>query len=119
MSDQAEPGSLGGATPERANAGDAGFPPQGPGAAHSAAPASRGTASATLAGDDPLVTGIYPAHHGRPVSWVAVSIIMAGFVIGGFALIFGPTWWLFWAGLGVAVVGGLLAISINVFEDWY
>src|SRR5579875_2684709 len=42
-----------------------------------------------------------------------------GVVIGGFALIFGPTWWLFWAGLGVAVVGGLLAISINVFEDWY
>jgi hypothetical protein len=118
MSDQAEPGAFGGATPERANAGDTGFAAHGPGAAHSAAPA-RGMASAMLAGDDPLITGIYPAHHGRPVSWVAVSIIMAGFVIGGIALIFGPTWWLFWAGLGVAVVGGLLAAAINVFEDWY
>ena len=36
--------------------------------------------------------------HGRPVSWVAVSIIMAGFLVGGLGLVFGPTWWLFWAG---------------------
>ena len=36
--------------------------------------------------------------HGRPVSWVAVSIIMAGFLAGGLGLVFGPTWWLFWAG---------------------
>ena len=53
------------------------------------------------------------------MSWVAVSIIMVGFLIGGLALVFGPTWWLFWTGLGLVVVGGLLAASTNIFEDWY
>jgi len=33
--------------------------------------------------------------HGRPVSWVAVSLITVAFLVGGLALIFGPTWWLF------------------------
>jgi hypothetical protein len=57
--------------------------------------------------------------HGRTVSWVAVSIIMAGFLAGGLGLIFGPTWWVFWAGCGAAVVGGLLALGTHIFEDWY
>lgn len=57
--------------------------------------------------------------HGRAVSWVAVSIIMAGFLVGGLGLIFGPVWWLFWAGMGLAVVGGLLALATNIFDDWY
>jgi len=57
--------------------------------------------------------------HGRAVSWVAVSIIMAGFVAGGLGLIFGPTWWLFWVGAGAVVVGGLLALGTHIFDDWY
>jgi hypothetical protein len=40
-------------------------------------------------------------------------------VIGGLALIFGPVWWLFWASVGLVVVGGLIALSTNIFEDWY
>ena len=70
-------------------------------------------------GDAAPTPGHYEPFHGRPVSWVAVSIIMVGFLIGGLALVFGPTWWLFWAGLGLVVVGGLLAASTNIFEDWY
>ena len=58
-------------------------------------------------------------HHGRPVSWVAVGIMMAGFLVGGFGLILGPTWWLFWVGVGMVVVGGLLALATNIFNDWY
>ena len=57
--------------------------------------------------------------HGRTVSWVAVSIIMAGFLAGGLGLVFGPTWWLFWAGGAAAVIGGLLALGTHIFEDWY
>jgi hypothetical protein len=57
--------------------------------------------------------------HGRPVSWVAVSIIMAGFLVGGLGLIFGPTWWVFWVGAGAAVIGGLLALGTRIFDDWY
>lgn len=63
--------------------------------------------------------GHYEAFHGRPVSWVAVGIIMVGFLVGGLALIFGPTWWLFWVAIGLVVVGGLVALSTNIFEDWY
>jgi fatty acid desaturase len=59
------------------------------------------------------------SHHGRPVSWVAVSIIMAAFLVGGFGLILGPTWWLFWVGAGMAAVGGLLALATDIFDDWY
>ena len=58
-------------------------------------------------------------HHGRPVSWVAVSLIMVAFLVGGLALIFGPTWWLFWASAGLAAVGGLLALATHIFDDWY
>jgi hypothetical protein len=64
----------------------------------------------------------YPTYHGRTVSWVAVAIMVVGFVVGGFGLIIGnggPTWWLFWTGAGVAVLGLLIALATNTFEDWY
>jgi len=57
--------------------------------------------------------------HGRTVSWVAVSLIMVGFLCGGLGLVFGPTWWAFWLGVGLTGVGGLLALATNIFEDWY
>ena len=60
-----------------------------------------------------------PAFHGRAVSWVAVTLIVVAFVAGGLALVFGPTWWVFWASLALATIGGLLAIATNIFEDWY
>jgi hypothetical protein len=44
---------------------------------------------------------------------------MIGFVMGGFGLVFGPTWWAFWTGAGVAVLGLLVALVTNTFEDWY
>ncbi len=76
--------------------------------------AEGGQLSAVAAG------GAAPAsHHGRPVSWVAVSIMMAAFLIGGFGLVLGPTWWLFWVGVALCAVGGLLALATNNFEDWY
>ena len=61
----------------------------------------------------------FPSFHGRTVSWFAVSLIMVAFVIGGLALVFGPTWWLFWASLGLAAVGALLALAVGIFDDWY
>src|SRR5262249_42891742 len=57
--------------------------------------------------------------HGRTVSWVAVSIIMIGFVIGGLGLVLCPAWWLFWVGVGLSGIGGLLRLATNIFEDWY
>jgi hypothetical protein len=62
----------------------------------------------------------YPqSYHGRRVSWIAVSTVMAGFICGGLGLVVGPTWWAFWLGLALAGVGGLLALASNIFDDWY
>lgn len=90
-----------------------------------------GAAAEPAAGDRPAYVGQAPgspvaqhhAFHGRRVSWVAVSTIMVGFVVGGLALTFdhhhGPVWWLFWLGAGLALVGTLLALATGIFEDWY
>jgi hypothetical protein len=61
----------------------------------------------------------HPTHHGRASSWTAIAIIVAGFVVGGIALPVGPTWWLFWLGAGIVVVGGILALSTHIMQDWY
>ena len=64
----------------------------------------------------------YPTFHGRTVSWVAVAIMVVGFVVGGFGLIAGnggPTWWMFWTGAGISGLGLLIALVTNTFEDWY
>jgi len=71
-----------------------------------------------------LDSQIGPSYHhehysGRPASWVAVSIIIAGFAVGGIALPVGPIWWLFWLGTGIAVVGGIFAASVHILDDWY
>jgi hypothetical protein len=58
-------------------------------------------------------------HHGRTSSWVAVTIIVIGFVVGGVAMLIGPTWWVFWLGTGIVVVGGIMALSTHILDDWY
>jgi hypothetical protein len=96
MADQVGPGTLDGGL---AGAGDFG---------------SQQVAPAT----GPLPAGFEP-HHGRPVSWVSVGIIIVGFIIGGVGLVVGPTWWLVWTGGAVAAVGGILAMASGIFNDWY
>ena len=100
MSNQVEPGTFGSAA---AGPGPAGLAEQ--------------TASVPQAPGAPV--SYPPSYHGRAVSWVAVSLIMLAFLVGGLALMFGPVWWLFWVSLGVAALGGLVALGTNIFEDWY
>jgi hypothetical protein len=100
MSNQVEPGSFGSAA-------------AGPG------PAGLAEQTAYVPQTAGAAVSYPPPYHGRPVSWVAVSLIMLAFLVGGLALMFGPTWWLFWVSLGGAAVGGLLALFTNIFEDWY
>ena len=61
----------------------------------------------------------HEAHHGRPASWVAVSIIIVGFIVGGIAMVPHPRWWLFWTGAGIVVIGCIMAAAAHVLDDWY
>lgn len=79
------------------------------------APQTSGVAAASA----PTPSWKHEAFHGRPVSWAASIIIIIGFLIGGVALITGPTWWAFWTGAGVTAVGCILGMSIGIFNDWY
>ncbi|MGB6457549.1 MAG: hypothetical protein WBH47_24005 [Streptosporangiaceae bacterium] len=96
----------------------------GPGAASAAAGASGlaqpgGEEAAPFVSQVPGTPVVFPTYHGRRVSWVAVSIITVAFAIGGAALPLGPIWWLFWAALGLAAVGVLMAMATGIFDDWY
>lgn len=96
MPNQVEPGTMGGAPPESVGSG--------------------GSPAGTLAQPGP--TGEHEAFHGRAVSWVAVTFIIAGFVAGGLSIVY-AAWPTFWVGVGLAAIGGLLAAFTNIFEDWY
>src|SRR5262249_52612249 len=115
MANQAEPRTMGGAAPESAPT-DVAMHASSP--APTVAYGQGGGGTPTVAGH----AGPYPAFHGRTVSWVAVSMVMVGFVVGGFAMMFGtggPIWWMFWTGAGLAALGLLIALATNIFEDWY
>jgi hypothetical protein len=57
------------------------------------------------------------SHAGRPGSWLAVAVIWIGFGVGGAALVPEPKWWLFWTGVGIVVVGGIIAMAVHIFDD--
>jgi hypothetical protein len=105
MADQVGPGTAPGVMGE-----SSGLEPQDPPAgAHAAvAPAEALTRP-----------GEHVPFHGRRVSWVEVSIILAGFIVGGVGLIAGPTWWLVWTGGAIVAVGGILSLATGIFNDWY
>lgn len=77
------------------------------------------TSGTVVQGPEPGTPGGHETNHGRVVSWVSVVIIMAAFLSGGLALMIGPTWWLFWTSLGIAVIGGLLGLATHILDDWY
>lgn len=118
MPEHSEPATMGGAVTSNATANEARMQdtsvvpgePAGPGAL--AAPAQATPAASP-----------YPSYHGRTVSWVAVTIMVIGFVVGGLALVTdargGPVWWMFWTGAGIAVLGLLISLATRTFEDWY
>jgi hypothetical protein len=62
---------------------------------------------------------VHEAHHGRPASWVVTAIVIVGFIIGGIALPIGPTWWLFWTGAGIVVLGTIIGAAVHIMDDWY
>jgi hypothetical protein len=70
----------------------------------------------------PAVVAGHESEHfnGRPISWVGVVITCLGFIVGAAAFFPHLTWWLFWVGVGVTAVGGIVLLSAKTFsEDWY
>ncbi|RKS73703.1 hypothetical protein BZB76_4406 [Actinomadura pelletieri DSM 43383] len=57
------------------------------------------------------------SHAGRPKSWVAVTIIFVGFIIGGVGITLGPNWAIFGAGAALAVLGGIVALAVDIMTD--
>jgi len=87
---------------------------------HSGTLGATGSASAApFVSQVPGTPVSFPSYHGRPVSWVAVTLIIIGFIVGGLALVFGPTWWVFWVGVAIGAFGALLGLATGISEDWY
>ncbi|HEY0716576.1 MAG TPA: hypothetical protein VGD68_03085 [Streptosporangiaceae bacterium] len=61
----------------------------------------------------------HESFHGRPMSWIAVAVIVIGFIIGGLAFSSPPTWWLVYTGGGIALLGFVVAGFAGMTEDWY
>lgn len=77
---------------------------------------ARGTTTVSTA----LGTQHLEHNPGRPVSWIGVIITVAGAIIGGAGFIPHMTWWLFWTGVAVTIVGLLVLVGAKTFsKDWY
>lgn len=57
------------------------------------------------------------SHAGRPKSWVAVSIIFVGFIVGGVGITMGPDWVVFGIGAALTVIGGIAALAVDIMSD--
>ncbi|GAA3748780.1 hypothetical protein HDA32_001939 [Spinactinospora alkalitolerans] len=70
-------------------------------------------------GDEPDIGASFErsSHWGSWTSWVAVAIMIAGFVTGGLGLIMGPNWVVFGAGAALFVVGGLAGYLLGIQRD--
>jgi hypothetical protein len=56
------------------------------------------------------------SHGGRASSWLAVTVMFVGFTIGGVGLTM-ANWAIVWVGVGVFVVGAVLALVFDIFSD--
>lgn len=56
------------------------------------------------------------SHGGRASSWLAVTVMLVGFTVGGLGLVF-SNWMIVWIGVGLFVVGGILALVFDIFTD--
>ena len=62
-------------------------------------------------------SGAADGGHGASLkSWIAATIIMVGFVVGGVAIIYW-NWPVFWIGVGVVVVGCVFAAAVGIMDE--
>lgn len=56
------------------------------------------------------------SHGGRASSWLAVTVMLLGFIVGGVGLTV-ANWMIVWIGVGIVVVGGILALVFDIVSD--
>lgn len=56
------------------------------------------------------------SHGGRASSWLAVTVMLLGFIVGGVGMVAASTV-MIWVGVGVVVVGGILALVFDIVSD--
>jgi hypothetical protein len=49
-------------------------------------------------------------------SWIAATVIVVGFVLGGVAVILW-NWPMFWAGVGIVVLGAVFGAAVGIMDD--
>ena len=60
--------------------------------------------------------GSHPHRHGRPASWVLVSVVIIAFIVGGFTVI--EHWWVaFWVCAGIVVLAVPAGKLIGIMND--
>jgi hypothetical protein len=64
-----------------------------------------------------VMTVVEGSARGRPMSWVVVALVILGFLVGGLGLMAGPSWWLFWTGAGLVLVGIVVGWATGIMED--
>ncbi|HYZ52042.1 MAG TPA: HGxxPAAW family protein [Streptosporangiaceae bacterium] len=82
---------------------------------HSTEPNQHGTAPGHHEPDERALGG-HSQLHGRPSSWVLVAVVVAAFVVGGFAIVF-HQWWLFWVCVGVVVLAVPVGKVVGIMGD--
>ena len=48
------------------------------------------------------------SHGSSPAAWTAVLVCLLGITVGGLALIPDPHWTIFWVGVGITVLSGVI-----------
>jgi hypothetical protein len=48
------------------------------------------------------------SHGSSPAAWTAVLICLLGITVGGLALIPDPNWTIFWVGVGITLLSGVI-----------
>jgi fatty acid desaturase len=63
------------------------------------------------------VAGNAGGGHGASIgSWLACLVIIAGFAVGGIAMVVW-NWPMFWVGVGVTVLGCVMAHVVHIMDD--
>ena len=89
---------------------------------HDAGITSPGQSAVSVTSGSPAIAAGHELEHvpGRPISWAGVSVACAGTVVGCAGMIPHMTWWLFWLGAAITVVGLFVLLFAKTFsEDWY